>query len=268
MKKFAVLTIVLLAIATSGCGPSPEELTAQFIDAINSQDTESALELLSEDAVLRVDGTLSRTGKAEIENWLAEQADLRLRIEGNPSASETGVTFEGCSISSIKWSYFGVDPMSATCEVALEGGLITSFAVQFDENSKARLSESVAPVSADLVGIWTAIGVIPTETEKPIPGFLEFFKDGSARWAISPQDLLIAPDSDHPGVRLTWTYEDYVLTLQNQGPASEGYCQEQDVGTYLVRNTEGGGIKFKHLEEPCGWRTQLSFVLDFDPYVP
>ena len=268
MKKFAVLTIVLLAIATSGCGPSPEELTAQFMDAINSQDTESALELLSEDAVLQVDGTLSRTGKAEIENWLAEQADLRLRIEGNPSASETGVEIEGCSISSDQWLYFGVNPMSGTCEVALEGGLITSFTVQFDENSKARLSESVAPVSADLVGIWTAVGVTPDETEKPIPFFLQFFEDGSARLGVAPDDLNIAPDASHPGARLTWVYEDYVLTIQNQGPAAEGYCQEQDVGTYLVRKTEAGGIKFKHLEEPCGWRIFLSIVLDFDPYVP
>ncbi len=268
MKKFAVLTIVLIAIATSGCGPSPEELTAQFLDAINSQDIDSALELISEDATLQVDGTLSLNGKAEIEDWLATQADLSHRMEGDPTASGSGVAIESCSISSHQWLYFGVNPMSGTCIVELEGALITSFAVQFDENSKARLSESVAPVSADLVGIWTATGGALPGTNDPIPVFLQFFEDGSSRWAISPEDLLIAPDSDHPGVRLTWTYEDYVLTLQNQGPASEGFCQEQDVGTYLVRNTEAGGIQFKKLEEPCAWRTLLSYVPDFDPYVP
>ena len=119
-----------------------------------------------------------------------------------------------------------------------------------------------------MVGFWTATGVTPQEPNRYIGAWMQFFEDGSVRWAVSPEDTLIAPDSDHPGVRLTWTYEDYVLTLQNQGPASEGYCQEQDVGTYLVRNTEGGGIKFKHLEEPCGWRIQLSIVGEFDPYVP
>ncbi len=268
MRKLAVITTILFAIAASGCGLSPEELATQFLDAINSQDIDSALELLAEDAVLKVDGSLTRTGKAEIENWLATQADLRHRIEGEPTATEFGVVIESCSISSDQWLYFGVNPMSGTCDVAFEGGLITSFAVQFDENSKARLSESVAPVNADLVGIWTAPGVTPGTNER-IPGFLQFFEDGSARWAFSgPEDLLIAPDSDHPGVLLTWTYEDYMLTLQNQGPASEGYCQEQDVGTYLVRNTEGGGIQFKHLEEPCAWRIQLSIFGEFDPYVP
>ncbi|MEE9512577.1 MAG: nuclear transport factor 2 family protein, partial [Anaerolineales bacterium] len=174
MKKFAVLTIVLLAIATSGCGPSPEELTAQFLDAINSQDIDSALELISEDATLQVDGTLSLNGKAEIEDWLATQAELSHRIEGDPTASGSGVAIESCSISSHQWLYFGVNPMSGTCTVEFEGGLITSFAVQFDENSKARLSESVAPVNADLVGIWTATGVTPG-TNNPIPTFLQFF---------------------------------------------------------------------------------------------
>jgi hypothetical protein len=168
------------------------------------------------------------------------------------------------------WIYFGVNPMSGTCEVALEGGLITRFAVQFDENSKGRLSESMVPVTGDLVGIWTSADSTPQEPNKYIPFFLQFFEDGIARSAVSPEDFLIAPDSNHPGVRYTWTYKDYVLTVQNQGPASEGYCQEQDVGTYLVRNIEEGGIQFRPLKDPCAWRTHhLNRVGgDWDLYVP
>ncbi len=276
MKKFAVLTIVLLAIATSGCGPSPEELTAQFMDAINSQDTESALELLSEDAVLQVDGTLSRTGKAEIENWLEMQADLRHRIEGDPAFSESGVSIESCSISSDKWLYFGVNPMSGTCEVALEGGLVTNIVLQIDDDSKARLSDSQAATTADFLGIW--MGGAPLPGGDPHVGevalyHLQFAEDGSARLAVTPDDLSIAPDSNHPGASLTWTYEDYVLTVQNEGSATEGYCQDQDVGTYLIKNVKsagGGRLQFNLISDSCVFRaaTLQRVAAPWDPYVP
>ncbi len=127
MRNLAVISTVLFAIAASGCGPSPEDLAAQFMDAINSQDTEAALELLAENAVLQVNGTQSRTGKAEIEDWLVTQAKLNYRIDGDPTASGSGVVFESCSLSSDQWASVRVNPMSGACEVALEGGLITNF---------------------------------------------------------------------------------------------------------------------------------------------
>jgi hypothetical protein len=266
-KYLALLVVGLLLIA--GCSSDPVSVATQFQDAVNSQDLESALELLAEDAVLQVDGTPSRTGKAEIKNWLVTQADLNYRIEGDPTASESGVAFENCSMSSDQWAFVRVNPMSGTCEVALEGGHITSFTIQFDENLKARLSDSGTAVSADLVEIWAGTSPDP-EAVRYIPSFFQILEDGSARFAFSPEDLLIAPDSDHPGVRFTWTYEGYVLTVQNQGPAIEGYCQEQDVGTYLFRNTDEDGIQFKSISDPCVWRKDMLVRRggDWNPYVP
>lgn len=254
MRKSALVIPALLAIVTSTCGPGPKELAEQFVDAINSKKTAAALELLSDAATLQVDGTPTRTGTTQIEDWLTTQAKLNIRIEGNLTASGSGATVEGCRISSDQWIYFGINPMSGICDLVLEGGHITSFAIQFDADSMARLSESAAAVNTDLPGIWTAVGVTPDDPHRTIPGYLQFFEDGIGRWGISPEDLSLAPDSDHPGVRLTWKHEDYVLTIQNQGPAAEGYCQGQDVGKYLVRKTDTGTIQFKALADPCGWR--------------
>lgn len=267
-RKVVLLVVGLLLVA--GCSTDPTSVATQFQDAVNSKDLEAALELLAEDAVIQIHGAQSRTGKQEIETWLATQAELNYRFDGDPTASGSGVAFESCSISSETWITFGINPMTGTCEAAVEGGLITRFTIQVDEDSKARLSESSAPVAADLIRSWEATGVTPQETKKVIPFFMQFFEDGSTRLAISPDDLLIAPDPEHPGVLLTWTYEDYVLTVQNQGPAMEGYCQDQDVGKYLVRNTEGGGILFRPLGDPCGWRTTtLNHIgVEWDPYVP
>jgi hypothetical protein len=68
-------------------------------------------------------------------------------------------------------------------------------------------------------------------------------------------------------------YDDYVLTLQNDGPASEGYCQEQDVGTYLIRNVEsasGNRMQFKLVSDPCVYRATAlpRIAAPWDAYVP
>ncbi len=267
-RYLALLPVGLILVA--GCSTDPVSVVTQFQDAVNSQDIDSALELLAEDAVLKVDGSRIRTGKVEIENWLVIQAAINYHIEGDPTASGSGVALESCSMSSDQWLFVGVNPMSGACEAALEGGLITSLTVQFDEDSTARLSESLTIVSAELVGFWTATGVTPQEPNRYISAWMQFFEDGSARWAVSPEDILIAPDFDHPGARFTWTYEDYVMTVQNQGPAIEGYCQDQDVGTYLVRNTDEDGIHFKSISDPCAWRKDILVRRggDWDPYAP
>ena len=51
-----------------------------------------------------------------------------------------------------------------------------------------------------------------------------------------------------------WTYNDYILTIQNVGPASEKYCQEQDVGNYLVKISDIGGLEFKPINDSCDLR--------------
>lgn len=272
----ALLAVVMLFIAGCSTGPDPVTVAQQFQEAVNSKDIASALQLLAEDAVFQVDEAPSRSGKAEIENWLTTRAELNFSLEGSPIASDSGVTFESCSISSDMWRYFAVNPMSGACQVTLEDGLITEFAVQFDEDSKVSLSDSAAATSADLVGIWT--GGAPPPGGDPHKGevedfHLQFAEDGSGRLAVSLDDLLTAPDSDHPGARFKWTYEDYVLTIQNDGPASEGYCLEQDVGTYVIKNVKSvpkNRMQFKLISDSCAFRanTLPRVAAPWNPYVP
>ena len=250
MNRMTAVATMLLTIVISGCGPGPQDLAAQLQEAINSGDLDSAVELFSDDAVLLVGGAPSRVGKAEIGDWLATQSELNFRIEGTPVASESGVAYQNCSISSDIWSYFGVNPMTGTCEVALDGGDITGFTIRFDENSMARLSDSPAASATDLIGIWITRNYLTDSGDL----YLHFFDQGIGRLAASPIDSTTAPDADFEGASLMWTYEDYILTIQNDGPASENYCQEQDVGNYLVKTLDEGGLHFKPINDSCDLR--------------
>jgi len=269
MNKYLGLLVVGLLLVAA-CGSDPVSVVEQFQDAVNSQDIESALELLADDAVLQVEGTPPRTGKAKIENWLAKQAEIDYRIEGIPTASESGAGFEGCSTNSTKWMFFGVNPMTGTCEVALEGGLITSFSVQFDENSKAALSDSPVAERSDLIGTWFGTLGTPETSAIYVPNLLQFSDDGTIRWAVERDDLSTAPDLEHPIAVLDWTYEGHLLTVQNRGPASEGYCHEQDVGVYLAKKTGDGEIQFKAIRDSCPYRYNYlpRGGSPWDPYSP
>ena len=212
-----------------------------------------------------VDGAPSLAGKAEIRAWFATQSELNFRIEGTPAASDFGAAFQKCSIRSDKWSYFGVDSMTGTCEVALDAGNISSFAIRFDENSKARLSDSPAASAADLIGIWITKNYLTDSGDL----YLHFFDQGIGRLANSPDDSAAATNADFEGASLVWTYEDYVLTIQNTGPASEKYCQEQDVGNYLVKTVEQGGLTFKLINDSCNLRgVAFQIPSRWRPYKP
>ena len=267
-KTRFVGTIVMLAfvlVLMTGCGADPVTVAQQFQEAVNSQDVESALKLLAKNASMKAGETSSVTGKDQIANWLATQAELHYQFNGDPIASESRVTFENCSINSYQWSYYAIKAMSGTCEVTVEDELVTEFAVQFDEDSKASLADSSVAAAADMIGIWITKNYLTDSGDL----YLQFFEDGSSRLASTPDDLLITPDSDHQGASITWTYEDYVLILQNDGVASEGYCQEQDVGKFLVKNADGGGLIFKTIDDSCSLRG-VAFQLPprWRPYVP
>jgi hypothetical protein len=271
----AIMFAVLMTFM-AGCGADSFTVAQQFQEAVNSQDVDSALELITDNASLNMDDPSSVTGKDQIAKWLTTQAELNFQFNGEPISSESGVTFENCSINSYQWSYYGIKALSGTCEVKVEDGLITEFTIQFDEKSKVSLSDSSVVLSNELIGIWTG--------EWPLPGadphsgeitlnHLQFSDDGSARLAITPDDLSIAPDSDHPGAHFVWTYENYVLTLQNEGPASEGYCSTKDVGIYLLRNvknTSGNRMQFKLVSDSCAYRAAMlpRISAPWDPYVP
>ncbi len=271
-----VFVIAAVMVLVAGCGVKPVTVAQQFQEAINSQNVESALDLLSENASLNVGESLSLEGKSPIADWLTIQAKLQFELNGDPVTTDSGVSFENCLITSNQWSFYGIEAMSGTCTLVVEGGLVAELVIQYDENSKASLSDSSLVKPTDLVGIWTG--------EWPMPGadpfadeitlnYFQFNEDGSARLATSPDDLSINPDSEHPGARFKWSYENYVLNLQNDGPASEGYCDEQDVGSYLIRtvkNVSLNRIQFKLILDPCLYRASAlpRIAAPWDAFLP
>ncbi len=271
-----VFVIAAVMVLVAGCGVKPVTVAQQFQEAINSQNVESALDLLSENASLNVGESLSLEGKSPIADWLTIQAKLQFELNGDPVTTDSGVSFENCLITSNQWSFYGIEAMSGTCTLVVEGGHVAELVIQYDENSKASLSDSSLVKPTDLVDIWTG--------EWPMPGadpfadeitlnYFQFIEDGSARLATSPDDLSINPDSEHPGARFKWSYENYVLNLQNDGPASEGYCDEQDVGSYLIRtvkNVSLNRIQFKLILDPCLYRASAlpRVAAPWDAFLP
>lgn len=250
MHKALIGTLVMLSIVVYGCGPSPEDVGKQFQDALNSGDIDTALGLLDDEAVVDVDGTRAGTGKAEIEEWLSAQAKLNFQLEGTSVAIDSGVVIEDCSIKSDIWSYFELGSMTAICEIGVAGTDITSFVVQFDDSSKDRLSESPAASDSELIGIWRTRNYLTDSGEL----YLEFLEDGTGRLIGSMGGSIPDHGVEFEGASLNWTYENFILTIQNAGPASEKYCSEKDVGTFLVKNVDAGGLKFKLLGDTCALR--------------
>lgn len=267
MPKFRFIVVVAVMVVVMviiiGCGTDPVSVAQQFQESVNSQNGESVVGLLAENAILKVGETSTVTNKDQVANWLAIQAELNFQFSGDPVSSEFGATIENCLINSYQWSYYGIKAMSGKCEVKVENGLVTEFTVQFDEDSKSSLSDSSVVSHTDLVGAWTGEWPMPEadpHSDEITLNHLQFNEDGSARLAITSNDLLIAPDSDHPGARFTWTYENFILTLQNDGPASEGYCSEQDIGNYLIRkvkNASGNRMQFKLISDSCAYRAAM-----------
>jgi hypothetical protein len=252
MKRLTILlpTLMLAACGSAtttaevdGLATDRTAIAGKFQEAVNSQDVETALELLADDSAIEQGETSIITGKEPIADWLVLQTQLHYQFKGDPMASDSGVTFEDCSVSSYQWSFYGIQSMSGTCAAAIDDGLITDFTVRFDESSRAELSDSAVAATADLIGTWITRNYMTDSGDL----HLQLFEDGSGRLAGTD-------DPDHEGATLAWTYEDFVLTLKNAGPASDGYCQEQDVGQFLVKNADGGGLSFKTITDSCALR--------------
>lgn len=270
--RMSFIFALLFAIFATACGASPETVAGEFQTAVNTQDIETAMGLMAEDVVLQLERQ-SVTGQADVQDWLKTQAELDFEFDGMPAVTDGGVNYENCIIRSDVWSYFKLKEMTGTCQLELDGGSITGFFIKFDEVSTARLEASSAILIADLMSIWTSQWPAPGTTDEDFSFtyyYLQFNEDGSGRLALTPEDLTVSPDAEHTGARLVWNYDGFVLTLQNDGAATEGYCLEEEVGMFLVRKDGDGGIEFKHVDDPCSWRY---FALErqrssWDPYVP
>lgn len=155
-----------------------------------------------------------KTGLRHRPTWTwSSRATLRSQIPARRK--------KNCAIGSDKWLYFGINPMSGTCDLTIENGIVTKFSMQFDNDSMSRLSESLAVERSDLIGTWRQATGAEFVEGVPVHWFLKISEDGTARWAVSPEDLSELPDSDHVGALLSWAYDDLILTVQNKGPATE-----------------------------------------------
>jgi hypothetical protein len=247
-------------------------IAEEFQLAVNTQDFDSAMTLLADDSILLIAGDQVTKGKAEMRDWFEAQSALNFQFEGVPVVLDTGVSIAPCLIHSDAWSYFKLEEMTGSCELDITDGKITSFKLLYDEDTSTRLAESAAlPISA-LYSIWTSPGVPPGgDTQSDWVNFyMQFMGNGEARISLAPESLQSDPNPDHPGVKLAWSFDGFMLTITNLGDASEGYCSAQDLGMYLVRSDGTGGIQFKPIQEDCLWRrfTLQRLGKSWDLYLP
>ena len=278
MKKkiYTLLLFVVFAFTLTGCQPKPTEIASQFLAAINDQDIETSLSLLSDSAQIKIGDSESYQGKEAIQNYLENAFLLNIKIEADTAQSDGDTVSEDITLTSDYWKFIGTNPMEGTLSITVQDGSITNIDISFSSVSLTKLEDSSATTTSDLIGVWT-VQTQESGTVEGVPDqwFLQFHADSKARWAESADDLALPVDDSHLGAWITWSYEGVLLIVQNEGPSSEFYCQPEDVGLYLVRQTydkwnDETQIGFKLVKDPCAFRMVNfpRFGATWKPYIP
>lgn len=260
-KKFSVvLLITLLAFFLAGCGPNSDEIANQLVTAINSRDIETSLSLFSDNASIRIGDLQHLEGKEEVQSWLEKSALLNLTITIESMQNDGDTVVAEAAMTSDYWRYVDANPMEGTIRLTIQDGLVNNFTVTFDEVSMNKLLDPSVATTDSLIGVWTTVtmeaGTVPGVPEQ---WFIRFHDDSKIRWADSPESTSSPVDEAYPGAWLTWSYDGAILSVQNDGQASEHYCQVEDMGFYMVKHkfdedTNNIQLAFKSVKDPCAFR--------------
>ena len=143
-------------------------------------------------------------------------------------------------------TFYGIDTLTGTSEVTMEGGKIKTFNFSWSDETVADLQAAPFVAPDDLIGIWS------------VGTYLQINEDGTLRVADRIEDLSEPVSEEHPGSKQVWTYDGMVITFQGIEGAGEGYVGDNcdQIGAYFVRwaGPDLDRLKFKPIEDPCGSR--------------
>jgi SnoaL-like domain len=145
-----VIGIVLLVLA--GCGPAPDAVAAQLVEAVNSRDLDGALALFARDAVVDTGSSAPFSGMGEIRHWLerlfADNVQLGeveiLEQDENRIVARYPVTMDSASA-------LGVASLEGSGEMTIQQGRITALSFSLSAGSRAELLRATLGVGSPLL---------------------------------------------------------------------------------------------------------------------
>jgi len=253
MKKRTALLIILslITLALTGCQPDPSDVALKLAEATNAQDMEAAIALFADDAVVISVSPQPFTGKAEIQGWLGGMFADNFTIETKIVEVNGDVLIEKDTVSMDSMKFYGIDTLTGTSEVTVQGGLIKTLNFSFSDETLADMGAAPFVSPDDIVGIWS------------VGTFIQFNEDGTLRVADKLADLTEPVDEDHPGSFEKWTYDGMVITFQavETGVGAMNPCTPDQVGVFFVKwaGENLDRLKFMAIDDPCFARIGFFF---------
>lgn len=244
-KLLSIVGICLLIIVSlSACGAKPDEIALQLAEATNAQDLEGALALFADDAVVTSVSPEPFNGKAEIQGWLEQMFADNFQLEAEIVEVNGDVVVEHDTMTMDSMSFFGIEPLTGTSEIALENGKIKAINFSFSDETLADLQAAPFVAREDLIGAWT------------VGTYLQLNEDGTARVALKVDDLDQPVSEEHPGSLQAWSYDGMVLRVEIVEVAGESTCTPGQVGYFFVKwsGKDLDRLSFDLISDECGDR--------------
>jgi len=247
MKKKILITfcVCLLIVLLAGCGPKPDEIALQLAEAVNAQDLDGALAIFADDAVVTSVSPEPFNGKEEIQGWLEGMFADNFHLDAEIEKTEGNLVIENDTMTMDSMSFYGIDTLTGTSEITLNGGKIKAINFSFSDETLSDLQAAPFVALEDLIGIWT-VGTL-----------IQFNDDQTFRMATKIADLDMPVNEDHPGSLEMWTYDGMVMTMQAVEAVGEGgNCTPEQVGIYFVKwaGNDLDRLKFEPIVDPCAAR--------------
>ena len=248
-RVFLLVSIIVGTFVVSGCGAKSDEVAISFVEAVNKKDSNTALNLLSEDIAFTFGEQDALEGKDAVQSWLTEVFGQNLKIETENAEVVDGVVVFKTSASWTQLQTYHIDSLSGVTEVTIENGQITTYNFKLDDESLVMLPTPIER-SAELIGNW--------QRAKTHPGmgdiFLRFNSDNTYRQAIGEAEKL---DSS-PMVEGTFEFEDGKFVITNENVLNENYlwgCEESTmIGEYTISRLSNNNIILEVVDDECHGR--------------
>jgi hypothetical protein len=255
--KISLVCLFILVVLLAGCArEQPDVVALQLAEEVNNQDLEGALELFADDAVVTSVSPEPFTGKAEIQTWLEEMMADDFNLDAEIESVEGDTAIEKDTMSMDSMTYYGIDTLTGTSVVTVNGGKIKTLNFSFSDETLADLQAAPFVSPEDIIGVWT-VGTL-----------MQINEDQTLRVANKMVDLDVPVSDEHPGSFENWTYDGMVITFQAEQAVGQGYsCTPDQVGVYFVKwaGTDLDRLKFKVIEDPCNARKG---GMQYGPWAP
>lgn len=248
-RVFLVVLIIVGATLIVGCGPKSDELALSFVEAVNTKDSTTAMNLLSEDVLFTFGEQDALEGKEAVQAWLTGLLGQNLKIEAENAEVVDGVVVFKTSASWTQLQTYHIDSLSGVTEVTIENGQITTYNFKLDDESLVMLPTPIER-STELMGDWQRAKTHPGMGEI----FLRFNSDNTYRQAIGEAEKL---DSS-PMVEGTFEFEVGKFVITNENLMNENYlwgCEESTmIGEYTISRLSNNNIILEVVDDECHGR--------------